>query len=65
MVGTLILVDPVSRTIMALQTNGVHDNNKPKVDIIDTYPDNVELIAAPGPERGRLRGSALPQLRQR
>ncbi len=46
-VGTLILVDPVSRTIMALQTNGVHDNNKPKVDIIDTYPDNVELIAAP------------------
>ncbi len=45
--GSLIMVDPLSRKVMLMQTNGVHENDVPKVEILTDFPEGYELVAAP------------------
>lgn len=45
--GTFIMVDPVTRTVYAMQSDGLLTNTKPKVEIITQFPESFTLIATP------------------
>jgi len=46
-IGTFIMVDPITRTVYAMQSDGLLVNTKPKVEIITQFPENFTLLATP------------------
>jgi len=46
-IGSIVVVNPITRTVMAMQTDGKHENHIPKFEIITTFPEGYELVACP------------------